>query len=281
MFQQYTEAKKLIHDRLFIVEYFNEPEACIQLFFTGNAHFLKQAWLDLEDLREKEKAVQLVPVPWRSNSVFVEKIHEAEEEELVNVLIYKFEFGKIQFGFKTIRAFARYEYKKLDWQWKMHYDGFPILKQYMEFLQRVADGSRQIDDIDTAIPSGTLPLLHSLENKVYKPMPMSEVVEQLQPLTTRLSKNGKPFLTEEQLDIFIRRAFTGEKGLKKQKFNYAHGEKGLIIQLFYLLFVRAVTQYGEKNQKDKYIRLVSEHFTNWDYDSVAAFFKPNKTKQTW
>jgi hypothetical protein len=119
------------------------------------------------------------------------------------------------------------------------------------------------------------------ENNFIKGMPMEKVINHFEIMTKNKSKNGSPYLTTEQLILFLQRAFLNDTKIPKQRFNLANGEKGFVIKRFYDFFVYAVTQYNELNNKKKYIELLSDNFDNWEYKSIVSLFKPNKTKKKW
>jgi hypothetical protein len=119
------------------------------------------------------------------------------------------------------------------------------------------------------------------ENKFWKGLPMRVVIDHFRVFASKKSRNGKPFLTYQQLYDFMQRGFLGKEKIRKQKFNLSNGEKGFIIKRFYELFEISVSQYSEVNRKYKYIQLITDCFDNWDKGSIDAFFKPNKTKESW
>ena len=111
---------------------------------------------------------------------------------------------------------------------------------------------------------------------------MAFVVNHFKALMEKNSKNGKPFLTEQHLIIFIERAFLKKSIKTKPVVNLTINEKGFFISRFYEFFDLCVSQYGEVNKKKDYISLVTDNFGNqWNRESVSYFFKPNKTKEKW
>lgn len=138
----------------------------------------------------------------------------------------------------------------------------PTTKAHFDFRAKIADIKGQT-------------------NLFWRGLPMDKVVEHFIVLTERKSRNEKPFLTQEQLIIFLGKGFLGKKEHPKQKINLSIGEKGLVISKFYDFFVLSVSQYNELNKKFKYIKLLTDCFDNWDARSVESFFKPNKTKEKW
>ena len=117
-------------------------------------------------------------------------------------------------------------------------------------------------------------------NIFQKSMPIELAVSHFKKLTENNSKNGRPFLTEEQLDVFIKKAFCGVPDLTKQTFNQAHrGEKFIIQYVFREFYDTNWFYFGTGQVQDKFIKLLTENFTDWDYENVRNNFskKPTKT----
>lgn len=122
-----------------------------------------------------------------------------------------------------------------------------------------------------------------IQNKVNvfcKTMPLSIPQEHFKILTTKNSKNGKPFLTQNQYDIFIKRAFLGENHLQKLKFNQApKGEKLKIQYLFRQFYKNYGFEYFNTGQtQDIFIKLLTENFIGWDFKNVKNNFKTKPKK---
>lgn len=117
-------------------------------------------------------------------------------------------------------------------------------------------------------------------NIFQKSMPIDVAVSHFKKLTENNSKNGSPFLTTEQLDIFIRKAFCGVQDLPKQTFNQApSGEKSIIQYVFREFYDTNWDYFGTGQVQDKFIKLLTENFTDWDYENVRNNFSkiPKKT----
>ena len=117
-------------------------------------------------------------------------------------------------------------------------------------------------------------------NIFQKSMPVDVAASHFKKLTENNSKNGKSFLTKEQLDVFIRKAFCGVQDLPKQKFNQAPSGEKLIIQYVFREFYDIYWEYfGTGQVQDKFIKLLTENFTDWNYKNVRNNFsvKPKKT----
>lgn len=135
------------------------------------------------------------------------------------------------------------------------------------------------------------PLLETKPRRLDKPeneqpntfcpkMPLSIPKEHFKVLTDKKSKNGQPFLSNEQFDLFIERAFCGNAETPKQKMNQApKGEKLLIQTVFYEFYDNYCFDYFQTMQcQDAFIKLLTDNFDGWDFQNVKNNFTP-KTKK--
>ena len=124
--------------------------------------------------------------------------------------------------------------------------------------------------------------LDGVKNVFCIEMPLIVPITHFQIFNSSYSKNeNKPFLSKEQLDLFIRKAFKGEKGIEKIKFNQAaKGEKLLIQEVFYDFYLKYSLEYfGTTQIQEVFINLLSENFSGWNSKSLEKKFKPDiKTK---
>lgn len=111
-------------------------------------------------------------------------------------------------------------------------------------------------------------------------MPIDVPKEHFKILVERNSKNGRPFLTPEQFDLFIAKAFYGKCELGKLKFNQApKGEKLQLQKVFYEFYNKYCFEYFNTMQcADKFIKLLTDNFEGWDFQNVKNNFTP-KTKR--
>lgn len=123
--------------------------------------------------------------------------------------------------------------------------------------------------------------IKSSENRFWRGLPMEQVVNHFEVLTSRKSKNGKPYLTLEQFISFLKKGFLDGTTQPKQKINCSTGEKGFVIKRFYQLWDLAVSQYGYPQKKKRFISLFNDCFDNWEPHTIETWFKPNKTKENW
>jgi hypothetical protein len=116
-----------------------------------------------------------------------------------------------------------------------------------------------------------------LDNTVNKfnSMPINMVWEYFNPLTITKSKNGKPHLTAEQLESFISEIFINDNNpiLNKIELNVEDGERQSLIYKFYQFYNNSKFDYeSTKNCKPKYVKLLTDNFTKYDYEKVFDNF---------
>ncbi|WP_417195509.1 hypothetical protein [Bizionia sp.] len=106
-------------------------------------------------------------------------------------------------------------------------------------------------------------------------MPLDIPIEHFKILTISKSKNGKPYLTKGEFEIFIQRAFLGVDNLEKLKFNQApKGEKFKIQYLFRQFYENNCFEYfGTGQTQDLFIKLLTKNFTGWHFKNVKNNFK--------
>lgn len=120
-----------------------------------------------------------------------------------------------------------------------------------------------------------------LPNTFCKSMPLRIPKEHFKKLTIKKSKNGQPFLTNEQFDLFIERAFCGNTTIPKQKMNQApKGDKLLIQNEFYYFYNNYCFDYFHTMQcQDTFIKLLTDNFEGWDFQNVKNNFTPKTQKR--
>ncbi|WP_074937542.1 hypothetical protein [Algibacter lectus] len=207
-------------------------------------------------------------------------IYESDERELLNLFEKKFEKAKNNNGFKTKEAFAKYEYKYQKGIWKNHdiTKWIPIAKQWLNLLKGIKAAepgeAAQVEQNEKRIEINE-------ENIFCKSMPLDIPKEHFKRLTSNTSKNGKPFLTETQLNNFIQRAFLGKTDLPKEKINSVpKGEKLLIQSIFYEFYNNNCFDYFGTTQKQEiFIKLLTDNFQGWEYENVKSNFNPKTNKR--
>jgi hypothetical protein len=134
----------------------------------------------------------------------------------------------------------------------------------------------------TSVNNNILPKTEKSEpvNVFCKSMPLSIPKNHFKVFTENNSKNGKPFLSPEQLDAFIDRAFCGNTKFQKIKFNLDSREISAIRYVFYQFYNTYYFEYFETLQcRPAFIRLLTDNFEGWDFETVNENFnkKPKKT----
>lgn len=173
-----------------------------------------------------------------------------------------------------------------------NYELAVICQNIIEFVEKFEIGSNLLDQKSNGqirrLPTGKkdpsqieLSEIIISQNKLWKGLPMDAVVQHFEILINRKNKNGETFLTAEQLISFLKKGFLNDSSQPKQKINCDAGEKGFVLLRFYELFTMAASQYGHPNRMEKFIKLFTDCFDNWDTSTIKPFFKPNKTKDKW
>jgi hypothetical protein len=85
------------------------------------------------------------------------------------------------------------------------------------------------------------------------------------------------FLSKIDTNTFIERAFLGKTSLPKQTFNNITGKIGLIIYRFKQLY--EVSLNHEARNRDKYIRILSDNFYGFNFDSIKPNFSKSPKKK--
>lgn len=119
------------------------------------------------------------------------------------------------------------------------------------------------------------------ENKFWKGMPLDVVIKHFEAMTTKKNKNGEPYLSQKQFISFLKKGFLIDETQPKQKIRCSAGEKGFVIKRFYEFYALAVGEYGYPAKTDKFIKLFTDCFDNWNPETIKPFFKKDKTKENW
>jgi len=151
-----------------------------------------------------------------------------------------------------------------------------------ELISKFTNPNADITNINKGIVEFIEPStpFNSEENYFCKSMPLNIPKEHFKVFTEKKSKNGKVYLTVEQFNIFIEKAFSGKKELPKQKFNQTpRGEKLLIQTVFYEFYnTNCIVYFHTMQCQDIFIKLLTENFEGWGFNNVKANFTP-KTKK--
>lgn len=150
-----------------------------------------------------------------------------------------------------------------------------ICEQVVAFFRRLRTSTKPTEEIKQE---------EQEEQNNFNRMPIKEAKAFFEPLTVENSKNGKPFLTPEQLQAFYKRAFHGDASQAKQTLNVApKGEALFITHLFYSYYSICTANYlyePDRQCRDKYIKLLTDNFTNWSFEKIRDNFNKS-TSRSW
>lgn len=130
---------------------------------------------------------------------------------------------------------------------------------------------------------GDLPEIDKIElltlktNVFCEKMPLDKPIEHFKIFTVRKSTNGEPFLTNDQYNSFIGRAFLGNQNISKQIFN--RGDFKIYIQsIFYDFYAKYNNYFPSSQCSDTFINLLIDNFEGWDFKNVKINFakKPKR-----
>jgi hypothetical protein len=127
-----------------------------------------------------------------------------------------------------------------------------------------------------------LPTQGSDLTNLFNHLPLDKVRRYFSQLITEPNKKGEPFLTQEQLDLFIKRAFLKDSMIAKIALNATFKESGFIISLFYNFYALSTFHIkAPQGERQKYQDLLRNNFL--EYDKVKAIDSNfyNKSKRVW
>jgi|GEM_PF-5418755 len=113
--------------------------------------------------------------------------------------------------------------------------------------------------------------LESMKN-VFNDMPLKEVYKYFEPLVNQKGRSQQFYLTNIDLMLFIKVAFCGEPISVKLTFNIGRGDLGKISYFFYQYFEICSVKKGYQANKDQYVKLLTDNFSNFNYNSVFSNF---------
>jgi len=115
--------------------------------------------------------------------------------------------------------------------------------------------------------------IYKIENKFNNKMPIDIAINHFKVFMEKKSKSDdQPFLTPEQFNLFIQRAFGCNTSIPQQTINYGNTEKMFIVKRFVEFYDLSTKKriYEDTGQcLEKYIKLLTDNFKNWNYDTVA------------
>ena len=131
----------------------------------------------------------------------------------------------------------------------------------------------------TQPPATITPPATDERKNVFNAMPLDEVRRWFIQLAETNSKNGRPFLTAEQVEQFIDRAFCGKSFEEELFINVPNGDKANVVGLFHKFYTHCINHKTGKGKIDRnataerYIELLTNHFGNWKSDEVRHNFR--------
>jgi len=176
--------------------------------------------------------------------------------------------------------YRHYKYEEGGDRHEVQVDRFHIQVEayikYWNWLKVLPKSGKQLPVIEKLISK-----YKDAENKFCKNMPMDFPIEHFARLTTNNSGgDDNPYLTDDQFEAFIRRAFLKEKGIEKQTLNVGRGEKGHIVGAFYQFYQQSANHDSSHYKKAPYIRVLRDNFTNWTFDQITNFRYTSEKKWT-
>ncbi len=98
----------------------------------------------------------------------------------------------------------------------------------------------------------------------------------------QLAEKPNEYLTKDEVNKFIDKAFCNGKIKKKFTLQLKRGEQQKIWKLFANFYNDCTTdsiyQIAKQGTKEKYVRLITDNFTNWKYETVFDNFTKSTTK---
>ena len=109
--------------------------------------------------------------------------------------------------------------------------------------------------------------------------PIKEVKEFFKSLYTEVNTGGEKFLTKEEFDNFISRAFQNNNSITPLRLRLKRGDKTRVQYLFFEF--KEYCKGGKGTNNEKYITLLTDNFTNYEFATVKGNFdkKPDDIYQ--
>ena len=188
-------------------------------------------------------------------------ICESDESELLNLFEKKFEKAKNNNGFKTKKAFAKYEYKYQKGIWKNHdiTKWIPIAKQWLNLLKGIEAGEPGEVANESKEKASEFTFINNFDKvdplKVFNYFKINLV--------------DKKYLTIEQLENYLLLAFQ-DLGLPKEKFSFSNLHIERVRTIFYRYFVEIANKPHGK--KEEYAKLLGDYFNSFTTRKVMNNF---------
>ena len=158
-----------------------------------------------------------------------------------------------------------------------------------ELVRQVAEitGLATIDEAVAPLNEPSLPDWVKRKNE-FNNAPLIAVRNYFMQLAAPAGKREVAFLTPDQVDIFIRKAFLNEGWQPEQKLNVGKRDQVCVRSLFYKFYTDCTTKEsiamgieGTIQCKDKYVRLLTDNFTNYDKEKIEQNFAKTSGTTNW
>lgn len=224
-------------------ELFFDAKRLDDMILTNSLMIMRESFTNLET----QNAI------WKINQM----IEELQTHKVISESTGRTLFDHVKPQIKFLKKQLKYYEKKLLTE--------PLIMNAVKNLDKVSTTNVNNVDFKSLLEMG---------NTFCRSMPMDIPIEHFKVLTIKKSKNGKPFLTQDEFEVFIKKAFLGIEGLEKQKFNQApKGEKFKIQYLFRQFYENYCYEYFDTGQnQDIFIRLLTDNFKGWDFENVKNNF---------
>lgn len=151
-----------------------------------------------------------------------------------------------------------------------------------ELLRKFKDDAFQKKLSNLPISNTLIPELgHSSDiNNVFNGVPLDAVKK----FFNQLCQKDIEVLTPIQLNNFISRAFLGDSSIEKQTLNTSHINKTMIIKLFHLFYKASIQKSSYETRSnciEKYLKLLTDNFNNWEHTKISNNFSRNVTNSIW
>ena len=156
-------------------------------------------------------------------------------------------------------------------------------KEKLDLFKYQMQGLKNLKDflLDTmnSTPAPKIELLDFKgEENTFNKVPLNKVYKYFLQLA---EEPEKPFLTSEEVHNFIDKAFCNNAKIDKLTFSNINKNQSTVWKLFHNFYDDCTTNTlyeANRHVKKKYVKLITDNFTNWDYESVHDNFAKGDSK---
>jgi hypothetical protein len=151
-------------------------------------------------------------------------------------------------------------------------------KKEIAFLEAEIEKTNNLNTSEPIIIESTIIEFLKGKTNQFNKAPLELVVNYFMQLA---EVQDKPFLSREDVLKFIDKAFCGNNKIDKLTFTNANRKKGLICKLFSNFYEECKSDYTyetSKQNKEKYVKLLTSNFLNFSYKTVFGNFGISKSK---